>query len=148
MKPTLALLLAGAFAAATVQSASAGDKEWATAGKVLTGLFAAKVIHDIAQPRPVVVMQSASVYVQPAPVVVAQPQIITVPAPVVVQPQQVTVQPQIVYVQPAPVYVQTAPAGSTIYYVQQVPVAVHPAPVVTYTYGPVCRPRVFIGARW
>jgi hypothetical protein len=148
MKPTLTLLLAGALIASAAQRASAGDKEWATAGKVLTGLFAAKVIHDMAQPRPVVVYQPAPVFVQPAQVVVAQPQILTAPAPVVVQPQQVVIQPQPVVMQPAPVYVQTAPAGSTVYYVQQVPVAVHPAPVVTYTYGPVCRPRVFIGARW
>jgi len=157
MKLTLAILVAGAFVSAGVPGASAGDREWATAGKVLTGLFAAKVIHDIAQPRPVVFQAAPPVYYyQPAPVVVAQPQVIYVqqPAPVVVaqpqiiyvqSPQQVVVQQQPVQVQPAPVYVQTAPAGP-VFYVQQVPVVMHHAPV--YTYGPVCRPRVFIGARW
>jgi len=138
------MLLVLALFSAKAPRAAAGDREWATAGKVLTGLLAAKVIHEIAEPRRVVVQAPPQViYYQPAPAFVAphQPQIIYAPPP------QVLVQQPAVQVQPAPVYVQTAPAGPVVY-VQQVPVMVHPAPVVTYTYGPVCRPRVFIGARW
>ena len=155
MKLTFALLAASALLSAGIPQASAGDREWATAGKVLTGLFAAKVIHDIAQPRHVVVRSQPPVYYyQPAPVVVAQPHVIYVQQPVTpqpqiiyVQPQQVVVQQQAIQVQPAPVYVQTAPAGP-VFYVQSRPVGIYVQPAPVYTYGPVCRPRVFIGARW
>lgn len=40
-----------ALAAASLQSARAGDREWATAGKVLTGVMAATVLaHAVAAP--------------------------------------------------------------------------------------------------
>jgi hypothetical protein len=69
----------------------AGDREWATVGKVLTGVAVIHVIDRIVNPPTQVV------YVQPQPVVYAQP--------VVVQPQPV------VYYQPAPVvYYQPQPA--------------------------------------
>jgi len=69
----------------------AGDREWATVGKVLTGVAVIHVIDRIVNPPTQVV------YVQPQPVVYAQP--------VVVHPQPV------VYYQPAPVvYVQPQPA--------------------------------------
>jgi len=68
----------------------AGDREWATVGKVLTGVVAIEAIGRIVNPPTQVV------YVQPQPVVYAQP--------VVVQPQPV------VYYQPAPVvYYQSQP---------------------------------------
>src|SRR5438270_13684038 len=51
---TLALL-----AAANVQSTFAGDREWATAGKVLTGIAAASIITRALEPRPTVVYASA-----------------------------------------------------------------------------------------
>jgi hypothetical protein len=69
----------------------AGDREWATVGKVLTGVAVIHVIDRIVNPPTQVV------YVQPQPVVYAQP--------VVVHPQPV------VYYQPAPVvYVHPQPA--------------------------------------
>jgi hypothetical protein len=68
----------------------AGDREWATVGKVLTGVVAIEAIGRIVNPPTQVV------YVQPQPVVYAQP--------VVVHPQPV------VYYQPAPVvYYQPQP---------------------------------------
>lgn len=77
-------------------SAFAGDREWATVGKVLTGVAAVTVIDRIVNPpQPVVV------YAQP--VVVYQP--VVTPAPVVVASP-----PTVVYVQPSPViYYQPAP---------------------------------------
>lgn len=90
MKNKIALGLA-ALVALTNVKVSAGDREWATVGKVLTGVAAVEVIHRIVNPPTQVV------YVQTQPVVYAQP--------VVVQPQTV------VYVSPTPVvYVQPQPA--------------------------------------
>jgi hypothetical protein len=92
MKRTIAALTLLAVTAAGVQTASAGDREWATAGKVLTGLFAASVVARALEPAPVYqtatyyappvyVTPPAQVYVQPAPVVVALPPVVVVPAP-------------------------------------------------------------------
>jgi hypothetical protein len=94
-------------------SAFAGDREWATVGKVLTGVAAIRVIDRIVTPpQPVVV------YAQP--VVVYQP-VVTPVAVVVASP------PTVVYVQPAPVvYYQPAPV---IYY--------QPSPVIYYQPSPV-----------
>lgn len=110
------LLLAGA------QPSHAGDREWATAGKVLTGVIAGAVIAKSFEPAPV--YTETRVVYQPAPTVVYQS------APVVVQPQVVYAQP--VYVQPAPVVYHPAP------------IIVHrhvAAPVVTYHYSFGHRPR-------
>jgi len=75
----------------SLQVVKAGDREWATVGKVLTGVVVIEAVGRIVNPPTQVV------YVQPQPVVYAQP--------VVVQPQPV------VYYQPAPVvYVQPQPA--------------------------------------
>jgi hypothetical protein len=82
----------------------AGDREWATVGKVLTGVAVIHVIDRIVNPPTQVV------YVQPQPVVYAQPVVYVQPQPVVyVQP--VVVQPQpVVYYQPANVvYAQPQP---------------------------------------
>ena len=51
---TLALV-----AAANVQSLMAGDREWATAGKVLTGIAAASIITRALEPRPAVFLPQA-----------------------------------------------------------------------------------------
>ena len=132
---TLALL-----AAASVQNATAGDREWSTAGKVLTGVAAASIIARAFEPRPVyyVPPPTTVVYQQPvayttyttAPAVVTSQPVATIPnAPVVqyapaVPQQQVVVQsaPTVVYTQPAVVY---APS----------PVVYAPAPY-PYYYGP------------
>ena len=97
-------LITIAVLSATLTSQTfAGDREWATVGKVLTGVAVIHVIDRIVNPPTQVV------YVQPQPVVYAQPVVYVQPQPVVyVQP--VVVQPQpVVYYQPAPVvYVQPA----------------------------------------
>lgn len=92
------LLIGTVFAATLVgQSVRAGDREWAVAGKVLTGVAAVHVIDHIVNPRPqVVYVQQPTVVVQPAPQVVA--------APVVVAPA-----PQMVYVQQPVVYYYSTP---------------------------------------
>ena len=83
------LITIAALGATLTTQTFAGDREWATVGKVLTGVAVIHVIDRIVNPPTQVV------YVQPQPVVYAQP--------VVVQPAPV------VYYQPAPVvYVQPA----------------------------------------
>ena len=84
------LITIPAMGATLTTQTFAGDREWATVGKVLTGVAVIHVIDRIVNPPTQVV------YVQPQPVVYAQP--------VVVQPVPV------VYYQPAPVvYVQPQP---------------------------------------
>ena len=51
---TLALV-----AASNLQTSMAGDREWATAGKVLTGIAAASIISRALEPRPTVVYAPA-----------------------------------------------------------------------------------------
>lgn len=78
-----------ALSATLASQTFAGDREWATVGKVLTGVAVIHVIDRIVNPPTQVV------YVQPQPVVYAQP-VVVQPAPVVYyQPTPV------VYVQPA-----------------------------------------------
>ena len=105
----------------------AGDREWAVAGKVLTGLAAASVVARVLDPAPcatttAVVYQQPAVYVAPQPVVYAAP--VVAPAPVA--------PPAPVYVAPAPAPVYYAPAP-VVYaapvYVAPAPVYVAPAPV-------------------
>jgi len=110
MKTTLTLLLAAAVTAASGTRVSAGDREWAVAGKVLTGVVAASVVARALDPGP-------PVYVAPAPcapVVYAPPPVVYVPpAPVVV-------------CAPAPVYCPPPP----VYYAPPVRVYRYPAPVI------------------
>lgn len=95
MKTLLGLTLVTSLLVTSTVKTYAGDREWATVGKVLTGVVAIQVIDRIVNPPQQVV------YVQ-QPVVVQQVPVVT--TPVVVQ------QPQVVYVQPTPVvYYQTAP---------------------------------------
>lgn len=107
MKKLILAFTTLAVAGATLPNAQAGDREWATAGKILTGVFAGSVLTRAFESAPVYTYQTATyvtptvcdpvpVYVQPAPVY-AQP------APVYVQPAPVVVYPQPVYVRPAPV---------------------------------------------
>jgi hypothetical protein len=103
MKKTIVILSLSAVAAASVQTASAGDREWATVGKVLTGVAAVHVLSHAFHPPPVYV--SAPVYapapvytVAPAPVVRVAP--LVAPAPVYLPPAPVVVYPQPVYVAP------------------------------------------------
>ena len=96
MKNNIALGLATLVALTNVK-VNAGDREWATVGKVLTGVAALHVVERIiCPPQPQVVYVHQPVVVQSAPVVHY------VPAPQVVYVQS----PQVVYYhQPAPVVV-------------------------------------------
>ena len=102
MKNNIALGLA-ALVALTNVKVNAGDREWATVGKVLTGVAALHVVERIiCHPQPQVVYVHQPVVVQSAPVVhyVPAPQVVYVPSP------QVVYVPQPVYYhQPAPVVV-------------------------------------------
>lgn len=126
---TLALV-----AAANLQSSYAGDREWATAGKVLTGIAAASIITRALEPRPAVVYAPApqTVVYQTVPatttaVVTSQP-VATVACAPTVPAAPVYGTQTVVYQQPAVVY---APA----------PVVYAPAPVV-YAPAPYRGPRV------
>lgn len=46
MKKTIAIILCLMFGASFLQSAFAGDREWATAGKILTGIIGASILAD------------------------------------------------------------------------------------------------------
>lgn len=95
MKTLLSLTFVGLISVTTSVKTFAGDREWATVGKVLTGVAAVHVIDRIVNPpQPVVVYHQ--------PVIVQHPTTVIVPQPVVIQPAPV------VYVS-SPVYYQTAP---------------------------------------
>lgn len=91
MKNILVSLAVAALIACGMQKASASDREWATAGKVLTGVAVGAAIAAAVQPGPVYVQgPSPAFYVpparclQPAPVVVYSTPYCARPAPVVV----------------------------------------------------------------
>jgi len=108
MKKMILTAVALTLVGAGIQNARAGDREWALAGKVLTGVFAASVItHAVVQPRPVYYSAPAYSYgYAPAPTVVYAP-----PPPVYFAPPPVVVYRAPVYAAPvcAPVYVAPAP---------------------------------------
>ena len=101
MKKTILVLLSALVIGATTQSALAGDREWAVAGKVLTGIAAAAVISAAVQPAPVYTYSCAPAYSSypaypppgysysycpPAPAVVYTPAPVIYRVPVVVRP--------------------------------------------------------------
>lgn len=140
MKTPMIALMTLAVAGAGLPQASAGDREWATAGKILTGVVAASVLAKALEPAPCV---TTTYY--PVTTVVSAPPVSVQPAPVYVQPTPVVVPaPPPVLVRPAPVYVQTVPVmvAPTTAWVQPAPVLVASPPVVTYSYRVVHhRPR-------
>ena len=71
------LITIAALSATLTAQTFAGDREWATVGKVLTGVVVVQAIDRIVNPPTQVV------YVQPAPVVQPQPVVYVQPAPVV-----------------------------------------------------------------
>lgn len=74
----------------------AGDREWATVGKVLTGVAALHVVDRIVNPpQPVVVYQ--------------QPVIVQHPTSVIVPHQTIVIQSSPVVYSTVPVYYQTSP---------------------------------------
>ncbi len=110
MKTTFATLTALAVASASALNVSAGDREWATAGKILTGVVAGAVIARSFEPAPV--YETRVVYEpQPATVVyVPPPAVVVQPAPVVVYRRPL--RRNVVYVAPPPVvYVQPPRVG-------------------------------------
>jgi len=117
MKNSIAILSLTALAAASVQTASAGNREWATVGKVLTGVAAVHVISHALQPAPVYVSAPPQVVYVPAPA----PVVVTHPAPVYY------------YAQPAPVVVYAQP----VYVPRPVVVAprFYPPPFVSVNFG-------------
>jgi hypothetical protein len=123
MKTIVTTLTALAIFGVSQQRATAGDREWATAGKVLTGVFAGAALARAFEPVPVyhtTTYYSAPVgYVPaPAPIVVSRPVVVQA-APVAYSAPVVYSTPM--YVQPAPVYV--------------VPAYVASAPVVRFHVG-------------
>ena len=91
-----------AIAGASHQTAKAGDREWATAGKILTGVVAGAVIASALDCTPV----HASVsYTYGAPVYsyCPPPRAVIAPAPVVCASLPVVVYRAPVYVAPRPV---------------------------------------------
>ncbi|MGZ8938644.1 MAG: hypothetical protein ACXW32_05475 [Limisphaerales bacterium] len=125
MKRALITVTTLALLGASVPRVEAGDKEWATAGKVMAGVGAGLLLAKAFELEPVYVERVYSpppVYVNPAPVVYQH-------APVVVhQPVQ-----QVVVQQPRTTVVYTQPAQTVV--VQQ-PVVYQPAPVI-YAPAPV-----------
>lgn len=95
MKKWMLTTTAVGLVALGLQSAQAGDREWATVGKVLTGVAAAVVISKAVEAPPAYASVSYATPVYsvtysstpppaPAPVVYAAPPVVYAPAPVVV----------------------------------------------------------------
>lgn len=116
MKKMIVAVTALAIAAASLQTARAGDREWATVGKILTGVAVAGVVANAIDARPVSYSVSYSSYT-PAPVRCA-------PAPVVYAPVVCAPAPRVIY----------APAPRVVYV--PAPVVYHPQPVYVTTYSP------------
>jgi hypothetical protein len=116
MKKMIFAAVAVAVVGMSAQTARAGDREWATVGKVLTGVAAGVVIARAVDCEPTYVSASYG-YASPSysvsyttctpppcppPRVVCAPPVVYAPAPVVYQPVYYTPRP--VYCAPAPVY--------------------------------------------
>ena len=91
MKTLIAILATAALLVGGMQHAAAGDREWATAGKILTGVVAGTIIASAIEPAPVYTYRTETwyappppVYAQPAPVVVYSAPVCVRPAPVIV----------------------------------------------------------------
>jgi hypothetical protein len=118
MKTLTAILTAGAVLSLGTHTLSAGDREWATAGKILTGLVIGGAVAKALEPP--------QVYHAPTVVYVAQPPVTYVPVQAAPPPVVYVPPPRTVYVQPAPVVVHPAP----VYVVRPAPVYYYPPPTV------------------
>ena len=109
-----------AIAGTSVQKAKAGEQEWATVGKVLTGAAIGAIVVSALDCAPAhcsvsytvstpVCPPPAPVVCTPAPVVYAPPPVVVRPAPVVCAPPPVVVVRQPVVYAPAPAVVYHPP---------------------------------------
>lgn len=89
MKKTIATVTVLALTLASLQTAPAGDREWATVGKLLTGIAAGVVLANALDYPPAPC---------PVPVVCTPPRIMHAPAPVVYVPAPVVVHPRPVFI--------------------------------------------------
>ena len=126
--PVLALATL-AFAGSSLAPAHAGDREWAVAGKVLTGVVAAGVIAEAFRPAPVAATTAVVYQAPPTVVYQAGPAVVYQPAPPPPPPPQVVYYPAPVVVAPAPVYVRP------VCY-RPVPVCAPPVVSVSFGFGP------------
>ena len=98
MKKIIVAVTVLTLAAASLQTSKAGDREWATVGKILTGVAAVSLVAHAVDNRSANYSVSYSSYV-PAPCFAPrvfcapQPQVVYVPAPVVYYQQPVYVTP-------------------------------------------------------
>ncbi len=103
MKKTIATVTVLALTLASLQTARAGDREWATVGKVLTGVAAGVVIANALDYQPAYYPVTYSRCAPcPAPVVYAPTRVVCAPAPVVYVPAPVVVCPRPVFITPWP----------------------------------------------
>jgi len=99
MKKLIAVAAVLALTGAQIQTAKAGDQEWATAGKILTGVAIGAVIAGAVDSHASysVTYSSGPAYcppprvVYPAPVYYAPPRVVVAPQPVVCAPRPVVV---------------------------------------------------------
>jgi hypothetical protein len=127
------------LASSNMRNAVAGDREWATAGKVLTGLAAASIITRALEPRPV--------YYTPPPMVVYQTVPTTATAVVTSQPVYATTTIPVATIPDAPTIPNAPTLGAQTVVVYQQPAVVYaPAPVM-YVSAPVycAPPRISFG---
>jgi len=108
MKKIIIAVTALAITAASFQSARAGDREWATVGKILTGVAVAGVVASAVDTRHSSYTVTYSSH-SPAPVRYIPAPVVCAPAPVVCAPA-----PRVVYV-PAPVVYRPQPVYVTTY---------------------------------
>ena len=98
MKTLIATLATAALLAGGMQRAAGGDREWATAGKILTGVVAGAVIASAIEPAPVYTYQTATWYAPPPRVYVQHAPVVVYSAPVCVRPT-----PVVLFAPPRPV---------------------------------------------
>jgi len=98
MRTLIVTLATSALLAGGVQHASAGDCQWATAGKILTGVVAGAAIASAIAPAPVYTYQTPTWYAPPPPVYVHPAPVVVYSAPVCARPG-----PVVVYAPPRPV---------------------------------------------
>lgn len=98
MKKVIVAATVLALASASLQTVKAGDREWATVGKILTGVAAVSLVSHVIESRPANYSVTYSTY-SPAPcaprriICAPAPQVVYVPAPVVYYQQPVYVVP-------------------------------------------------------